>query len=380
MFVLSDHVNSDAAKLAKLSEIASGHAHATVERALVAAKEELGMEIAFFSEFSGRRMVFHKLVGDAASFGWREGESVPLDDTFCRLLVEGRLPGVIPDAKGDERVRFLNITGEARIGSYVGAPIRFSDGHLYGTLCALSHSSDPSLEERDAQFLRLLSHLVAQQLEHDRSLVREATSRVRAHERRTIGRELHDRVSHLLGVVHQSLELHEALKDCDPKRAAERMEIARRSTRKAMEWTRDLSQVLRVTESVKGLEPLLHETMAHHLPPEMARSLSVQGDDSSVPSQKREQMYLVLREALRNVASHSKAGEVRVAVDVGPERMVGVVEDDGRGFAHTPGETKGSGGLVYMAERASLLGGTCSVETRPGEGTRVKVFLPLDGV
>ena len=150
--VLVKHANSDAAKLAKLSEIASGRAHPVIERALVAAKEELGMEIAFFSEFVDERLVFRKLVGDAESFGWREGEAVPLGDTFCRLLVEGRLPSVIPDAKGDGRVSFLDVTGEAHIGSYVGVPVRFSDGRLYGTLCALSHSSDPSLKERDAQF------------------------------------------------------------------------------------------------------------------------------------------------------------------------------------------------------------------------------------
>lgn len=378
--VLAEHVNSDAAKkLAKLSEIASGRAHSVIERALVAAKEELGMEIAFFSEFADERMVFRKLIGDAESFGWREGEAIPLDDTFCRLLVEGHLPSVIPNAKDDERVRFLDVTGEARIGSYVGAPVRFSDGRLYGTLCALSHSSDPSLEERDAQFLRMLARLVAEQLKHDRSLVREATSRVRAHERRRIGRELHDRVSHLLGVVHQSLELHEALKERDPERAAERLKIARRSTKKAMEWTRDISQMLRVTESVERLEPLLQEAMSHHLPPEMKQSLIVRGDDSSVPSEKREQMYLALREAVRNVASHSGASEVRVAIDIDPEKIVGVVEDDGRGF--TRGKAKESGGLAYMAERASLLGGTCSVGSRPGEGTRVEVSLPLeDGV
>ena len=372
------HANSDAAKLAKLSEIASGRAHPVIERALVAAKEELGMEIAFFSEFVDERLVFRKLVGDAESFGWREGEAVPLGDTFCRLLVEGRLPSVIPDAKGDGRVSFLDVTGEAHIGSYVGVPVRFSDGRLYGTLCALSHYSDPSLKERDAQFLRVLARLVAEQLEHDRGLVREATSRVRAHERRTIGRELHDRVSHLLGVVHQSLELHEAFKERDPERAAERLEIARRSTKKAMEWTRDLSRMLRVSESAEGLEPLLQEAMAHHLPPGMERSLSVRGDDSRVPSEKREQMYLVLREAVRNVASHSGAGEVSVTVDVGPERMVGVVEDDGRGFAR--GAAKGSGGLAYMAERASLFRGRCSVESRPGEGTRVEVSIPVNGV
>ncbi len=376
---MTSRAHSDAARLDKLSEIASGHAHAVIEQALVAAKEELGMEVAFFSEFAGRRMLFRKLVGNAESFGWREGEDVPLDDTFCRLLVEGHLPSVIPDAKGDERVRFLDVTGEAGIGSYVGAPVRFSDGHLYGTLCVLSHSSGPSLKERDAQFLRVLARLVAQQLEHDRSLVREATSRVRVHEQRRIGRELHDRVSHLLGVVHQSLELHEALKERNPERAAERLKIARSSTKKAMRWTRDLSQMLRVPESARRLEPMIGETMAHHLPPGMKQSLIVRGDDSSVPSEKREQMYLALREAVRNVARHSGADEVRVSVDVGPERMVGVVEDDGRGFARdATGEVKDSGGLAYMAERASLSGGTCSVESGPGAGTHVEVSIPVD--
>ena len=82
------------------------------------------MDVAFVSEFDQQRMVFRELVGEAESFGWREGEGVPMDETFCRLLLEGRLPNAIPDAKADGRVRFLQITGKADIGSYVGAPIR----------------------------------------------------------------------------------------------------------------------------------------------------------------------------------------------------------------------------------------------------------------
>src|SRR5215207_6310631 len=146
--VMTTRTDSDVAKLAKLSDIASGRTRATVERAL-AAREELGMEVAFISEFAEQHMVFRKIVGDAESFGWREGGAVPLDDTFCRLLVEGRLPNIIPDAQSDGRVRFLDVTGEAGIGSYVGVPIRFSDGGLYGTLCCVSHEPDPSLRERD---------------------------------------------------------------------------------------------------------------------------------------------------------------------------------------------------------------------------------------
>ena len=134
-----------AAQLTTLSEITSERPPEPIRGILEAAMEELGMEVAFVSEFDRQRMVFRKLVGEAGSFGWEEGESVPLDDTFCRLLLEGRLPNAIANAKADGRVRFLEITGKAGIGSYVGAPIRLSDGALYGTLCVLSHSPEPSL-------------------------------------------------------------------------------------------------------------------------------------------------------------------------------------------------------------------------------------------
>ena len=376
---MTTRTNSDVAKLAKLSEIASGRTHATVERALAAAREELGMEVAFVSEFAEQRMVFRNIVGEAGSFGWREGGAVPLDDTFCRLLVEGRLPSVIPDAKSDGRVRFLDVTGEAGIGSYVGVPIRFSDGHLYGTLCALSQSPDPSLEERDAQFVRVLARLVAEQLEREGRLLREARSRTRAHERRTIGRELHDRVSHALAVIHQSLQLYEAFSERDPEAAAQKIELAKRMTKEAIEETRDLSLALRADEGGKELKAALSELLRDIVPPGMNRELSVVGDEAPVSAGVREQLFLVLREAVRNAVSHSGAGKVTVAVRVDRERIAGVVEDDGRGFDRKTTDPAESGGLASMSERTRLFGGACSVESAPGEGTRVEASFPLDG-
>jgi len=53
-----------------------------------------------------------------------------------------------------------------------------------------------------------------------------------------------------------------------------------------------------------------------------------------------------------------------------------VVEDDGRGFDPTTAAGWGSGGLVLMSERASMLGGTLSMDSSPGEGTRVAVSFP----
>ena len=371
-----------AAQLSTLSQITSERPPEPVRGILRAAKEDLGMEVAFVSEFDQRRMVFRELVGAAESFGWKEGEDVPLDDTFCRLLLEGRLPYVIPDAKADGRVRFLQITGKAGIGSYVGAPIRFSDGTLYGTLCVLSHSPEPSLGERDGHFVRVLARLLAEQMERERRLLGKARERARAHERRMVARELHDRVAHTMGVVHQSLQLYEAFRERDPEAAEQKLELAKRKAAEAMEDTRDLSQTLRTSGGAgEGLEveEALSEFLSESVPQGMAHGLSVEGDEGAVPDEVREQLYLVLREAVRNAVSHSGASKVSVKVRTDRKGIVGVVKDDGRGFEQKPRERTEAGGLAYMAERASLMGGTCSIESTPGEGTRVETSFPVEG-
>jgi signal transduction histidine kinase len=383
--MVDDHAKA-AAQLTTLSEIASERTSKgtpeIIERVLEAAREELGMEVAFLSEFVEQRMVFRKLVGEAESFGWKEGESIALDDTYCRLLLEGHLPNVIPDAEADGRVKFLKVTGKADIGSYVGVPIRFSDGTLYGTLCILSHTPEPSLLERDGRFIRVLARLVAEQIERERHILSRAQERTRAHERRTIGRELHDRVAHTMGVVHQSLLLYEAYRQQDPEKAEEKLELAKRMSREAMKDTRDLSQALSLSEHEEEeleLEAALSELLRDVVPPGMESKLSVVGDEGAVSDEVREQLFLVLREAVRNTVSHSGASKVSVEVRTDEERIVGVVEDDGRGFDRKSSERAEVGGLAYMAERASLLGGTCSIESAPGEGTRVATSFRLDG-
>jgi hypothetical protein len=158
---------TESSRLEGLADLASGRAPDSVERTLAFAREALGMDVAFVSEFTEERMEFRALQGDAGSFGWREGGGVPLEGTFCKRVVDGRLPSVVPDARSDGRVSGLEVTREADIGSYVGLPLRFSDGRVYGTLCCLSHSPEPQLQERDARFMEVLARMVADQIERE---------------------------------------------------------------------------------------------------------------------------------------------------------------------------------------------------------------------
>jgi hypothetical protein len=49
------------------------------------------MDVAFVSKFDGDQLVFRNLEGDAESFGWREGESFPIDESYCKRVLDGRI-------------------------------------------------------------------------------------------------------------------------------------------------------------------------------------------------------------------------------------------------------------------------------------------------
>jgi PAS domain S-box-containing protein len=92
-------------------------------------------------------------------------------------------------------------------------------------------------------------------------------------------------------------------------------------------------------------------------------------------------VYRIAQEALANVARHSGATAVSVRLSRDGDEIGLAVEDNGRGFdvdAIRGRNRAGRGlGLVGMRERSELLGGTFEVESGPGQGTRIRVRLPL---
>jgi EAL domain-containing protein (putative c-di-GMP-specific phosphodiesterase class I) len=62
-------------------------------------------------------------------------------------------------------VQDLAVTASAGIAAYVGVPVHLWDGRLYGTLCCLSHTAQPSLDERDVRFMHVLATVISDQIE-----------------------------------------------------------------------------------------------------------------------------------------------------------------------------------------------------------------------
>ncbi len=136
-----------------------------VEHMLSDVRNALRMDVAFVSGFAGDELVFRAIEGDAESFGWREGQSFPLDESYCKRVLDGRLPRVVPDAKREDATRDLRVTTEADMGCYCAVPLLLSDGRLYGTLCCVSHEPDPRLRESDLGIMERTARWLVEDLE-----------------------------------------------------------------------------------------------------------------------------------------------------------------------------------------------------------------------
>ncbi|NOT06660.1 MAG: hypothetical protein HOP28_00485 [Gemmatimonadales bacterium] len=87
-------------------------------------------------------------------------------------------------------------------------------------------------------------------------------------------------------------------------------------------------------------------------------------------------LYRIAQEALRNVVNHSGAARAKIELSRSPTAVTLVVSDEGKGFESRTRRASDGIGLVGMQERATLAGGTVSVTSRPGQGTRVEATLP----
>jgi signal transduction histidine kinase len=100
-----------------------------------------------------------------------------------------------------------------------------------------------------------------------------------------------------------------------------------------------------------------------------------------LPQQPRREVALCLfrvaQEALRNIARHSRAGCAEVSLRHRGGALQLTVWDDGVGFDPAAQRERVSLGLASMRQRASLLGGTVNVKSRPGQGTAITASIPL---
>ena len=211
----------------------------------------------------------------------------------------------------------------------------------------------------------------------ERIMAEETLSEMRRVERRRIARDLHDIVLQDLSGALQSLRLmHLRAKGSGPRLdLGEEIEALGRASSGLRGAIYDLRREKDrpFLESVESLVELSQRAAPEREIRLVAEELSA----GVIPGRASVELLRILQEALANVRRHSAARSVEVRLWRDDEAVLLEVADDGRGF--DPGTASAGVGLSAMRERVEELGGEIEVSSRPGDGTKVAVRVPLEG-
>jgi EAL domain-containing protein (putative c-di-GMP-specific phosphodiesterase class I) len=157
-------------QIAPAEALFSGSAHgAGVERILQAVRLHLRMDVAFASHVTATETVIRYCdAEEQAPFG--AGDAFPVDEGYCKRILDGRIPPLILDAAALPEVADLACTKEMGIGAHISVPLVLSDGSVYGTFCCFSFQADYSLTARDVEMMRAFADLAAAQIEAELTL------------------------------------------------------------------------------------------------------------------------------------------------------------------------------------------------------------------
>ncbi|MGH3824240.1 MAG: sensor histidine kinase [Pseudonocardiaceae bacterium] len=193
-----------------------------------------------------------------------------------------------------------------------------------------------------------------------------------------LARDLHDHTAHTIGVAIHNLELHEVHASRDVAQAQEKLHRAREAMQQALDGVRHFSAELHTTVRPDGLKQALTEYLATNAESNVLTSVKITGDTAMLPGEVCEEVYVTLREAIRNALVHSGTTRLDVTVEISESQLQARVSDTGRGFSAEEVTKTGEGiGLSSMRERVQLLGGTLRLSSLLGHGTTVEISMPL---
>lgn len=305
----------------------------------------------------GKPMVVRELSEQCAAHGGRDERGQPLRcHATVPVMAQGKTLGVlsvasaVPEQLGEEEMLLLEA-----VGRQMG--IALENARLW-----------KELEAKE----RVRAELLAQAI------------RAQEEERKRIARELHDQTGQSLNALVFGLKTAEATLETDAARAREAVARLKSAAADAVRELQGTIYDLRpsVLDDL-GLIPALRWFAESHMQANgITVSLEVRGFERRLFTDLETTLFRIAQEALTNVIKHANARHVQITLDFEPQRVRLEIADDGNGFdaaqAFDARDDGGRGlGLLGMRERAELLGGRYEIESRAGQGTRVRVEIPL---
>jgi signal transduction histidine kinase len=282
-----------------------------------------------------------------------------------------------PRLVNDVRREPLYIVGPGREASRseLDVPLKLGDRTL-GVLNVESERRNAFAAE-DVPYLQGLAGQLAQAIENAR-LAAQSRELAAAEERARVARDLHDEtIQALVGLGRQLDLLGLDLEEADRTPALARLERIQALVARTIDGVRRLSRNLRpaALEDL-GLVAALHSLTADLAALGLEVDVSVEGHAARLPKPIEEAVYRVAQEALSNVARHAGVARARLELTFSPSELVLCVVDQGAGFTRDAHFGDGQG-LHSMRDRARHIGADLEITSRPGGGTRVRLWLPL---
>jgi signal transduction histidine kinase len=297
-------------------------------------------------------------------------------------------PVVIFDNKlADHRYKYIPALRGEDFTSLASVPVTAPTGHLVGVLNVHTRRRR-EFTDVDVQILGTVAGLMAGAIENARlhrrladreeALERFAERVVQGQEmeRRRLAGDIHDGISQrIVSLCFHLSAAADALPHA-PVYAAGQIARAQRLAEAALDETRFAIAGLRppVLDDL-GLSASL-ESLALSMP---NLDVRVDAPPCQLPEHVETAFYRIAQEALQNIVKHAGARTATIRLTVEPGAVALTVEDDGQGFdpvavAARAGPTYG---LAGMRERAELLGGELALHSRVGEGTTLRLTVPL---
>ncbi len=200
-------------------------------------------------------------------------------------------------------------------------------------------------------------------------------------ERKRIARELHDETSQVLTSLLNSLAILE--ESITTQEARDRIADTRKLAHQTLRAIRNLSIDLRPSAlDDLGLLPALRWYVKEYQQKcSIEVEFAAQGFKQRLPAEMETALYRIVQESLTNTARHANAHKVLITMKEDVDAVYVTIIDDGSGFdvgtlLKTPDQERGLG-LAGMNERAVLLDGSLTIHSNPGQGTTIRVRIPL---
>ena len=203
--------------------------------------------------------------------------------------------------------------------------------------------------------------------------------------RRKLARDLHDGPTQDVAAIAMRLNFARVLLDRDVTRARKELErledLAHRTVKEIRSMLFTLRPVVLETEGlVAALNQYAENVRDNDL---LTVTVDTERYHDCLDTDAQGVVFSIIEEAVNNARKHAHATRVSIRMSVENDLFVAQVEDNGRGFdvqavEQTYGQ-RGSLGIINLKERAALIEGNLTIESIPGEGTRVILVVPIAG-